>query len=56
MQDQILQLQGKSQFLRSSRHFNCDATLNVIVSFLKERVDGSNHIRCGRAETGFYKV
>ena len=42
-------------FLRSSRHFNCDTIFAVIVSFLNESVHGLNNIRNGRV-SGFQKV
>ena len=43
-------------FLRFSRHFNCDTALAVIVSFLNESVQGFNTIRNGRVETRFQIV
>ena len=41
-------------FLRSSRHFNCDTVFAVIVSFLN--VHGFNNIRNGRVKTRFQIV
>ena len=43
-------------FLRSSRHFNCDTVFAVIVSFLNESVHGFNNIRSGRVKTRFQKI
>ena len=43
-------------FLRSSRHFNCDAIFAVIVSFLNESVHGFNNIRIARVKTRFQKI
>ena len=43
-------------FLRSSRHFNCDAIFAVIVSFLNESVHGFNSVRKGRVKTKFQLV
>ena len=43
-------------FLRSSRHFNCDTVFAAIVSFLNEIVHGFNSIRNARVEAGFQKI
>ena len=43
-------------FLRSSRHFNCDTVLAVVVPFLNESVLGFNNIRNGRVKTRFQIV
>ena len=43
-------------FLRSSRHFNCDTISAVIVSFLNENIHGFNNIRNGRVKTRFQIV
>ena len=43
-------------FLRSSRHFNCDTVFAVIVFFLNESVHGFNNIRNGRVKTRFQIV
>ena len=43
-------------FLRSSRHFNCDTIFAVIVSFLNESFHGFNNIRKGRLKTRFQIV
>ena len=40
-------------FLRSSRHSNCDTNFAVIVSFLNESVHGFNSIFNGRVKTRF---
>ena len=40
-------------FLRASRHFNCDTVFAVIVSFLKESVHGFNKIRNASVNTSF---
>ena len=41
-------------FLRSSRHFNCDTALPVIVSFLNDSFHGLNDIVNVRVKTGFW--
>ena len=43
-------------FLRSSKHFNCDTLFAVIVSFLNESVHGFNKIRDGRVKSRFQIV
>ena len=43
-------------FLRSSRHFNCDTAFAVIVSFSNESVHGFNNFRTGRVKTGLQIV
>ena len=43
-------------FLRSSRHFNCDTVFAMIVSFLNESVHGFNNVRNGRVKTRFQIV
>ena len=43
-------------FLRSSRHFNCDTVFAVIVSFLNENVHDFNNIRNGRVKTRFQVI
>ena len=43
-------------FLRSSRHFDCDTVFALIVSFLNESVHGFNNIRNGRVKTRFQIV
>ena len=43
-------------FLRSLRHFDCDTTFVVIVSFLNERLHGFNIICNGRVKTRFQIV
>ena len=40
-------------FLRSSRHFNCDNVFAVVVPFLQESVHGFNKIGNGSVATGF---
>ena len=40
-------------FLRFSRHFNCDQIFAVIVSFSNESVHGFNNIGKGRVKTRF---
>ena len=44
------------KFLRSLRHFNCEANFALIVSFLNECVHGFNNIRNGRVEASFQMV
>ena len=43
-------------FLRSSRHFNCDTIFAVIVCFMNESVHGFNNVRNGRVNTRFQIV
>ena len=43
-------------FLRSSRHFNCDTNFDVFVSVLNESGHGFNYIRCGSVKTRFHIV
>ena len=43
-------------FLRSSRHFNCDTVFAVVVSVLNESVHGFNNILNGRVKTRFQIV
>ena len=56
MQDQILQLQGKSQNLGSSRHFNSAKTFSVVVSFMNGSVHSFDNICIGRVNTRFQIV
>ena len=53
LEDQVLLLQGESQFLLSLRHSNGDRAFAVIVFFLNDSVYGFNNNHNGRVKTGF---
>ena len=43
-------------FLRSSRHFDCDTAFAALLPFLNESVHGFNRIRNEKEETGYQIV